>query len=245
MTAEKTVSRLLLYRHLLARLLGEGGRWVHSQDIADQAGVHAVQVRRDLMVIGYTGTPAHGYDIALLFKALGRYLDAPDCQNAVLVGIGRLGSAILAYFHQRLSPFRIVAAFDRNPRRVSRSLFGCPCHPLDRMHDVIREHQIRVALLAVPAGAAQSAADAAIGAGVLGLINFAPIHLHVAPEVFVENMDITATLEKVAFFARTPRCAPPPAKESAALETRPPLSCGDPERPDAWKPEPSLLGARP
>jgi redox-sensing transcriptional repressor len=141
----------------------------------------------------------------MLFKALGRFLDAPDCQNAALVGIGRLGSAILAYFLHRSIQFKILAAFDRDPRRTTHPLFECPCHPLDRMQDVIQEQQIRIAILAVPAGAVQAAADSVVTAGVRGIVNFAPVPLHVSPDVFVENMDITATLEKVAFFAQAHR----------------------------------------
>jgi redox-sensing transcriptional repressor len=73
------------------------------------------------------------------------------------------------------------------------------------MQDVIQEQQIRIAILAVPAGAVQAAADSVVTAGVRGIVNFAPVPLHVSPDVFVENMDITATLEKVAFFAQAHR----------------------------------------
>lgn len=209
MTAEKTISRLLLYRRLLDQRLGEGERWAHSQDIAFHAGVHAAQVRRDLMAVGHTGTPAHGYDIARLIQALGGYLDAPECQSAALVGIGKLGSAILAYFVNRSSAFRILAAFDRDPRRTDRSLHGCPCYGMDRMPEILGEHRILMAILAVPAGSAQTVGEAVVEAGVRGIVNFAPVPLHLDPPVFVENMDITTTLEKVAFFARNPKPAPP------------------------------------
>lgn len=236
MHAEKTVARLLLYRNLLARRIGKGERWIHSQEIAAQAGVHAVQVRRDLMAIGTTGTPARGYDIARLFKALGRFLHTPDFQSAALVGVGRLGSAILAYFQQHASPFRIEVAFDRDSRRVDRSLYGCPCYSMEEMPGILRKRQIRIALLAVPAGAAQAAADALLAAGVRGLVNFAPIPLHTGPDVFVESMDITATLEKVAFFAR----AEQPAAKPSPLSRR-----GGPARPAGRPLEPTRIGARP
>lgn len=214
MTPERTVTRLILYRRLLNRMLGEGARWVHSQELARMAGGTAAQVRRDLMGVGCTGTPIHGYSVSELVRALGRYLDAPDGRSAALIGIGRLGSAILAYFHHRLLRFEIRAAFDQDARKTGRTLHGCPCHPVDQLARVLETEHIRVAILTVPGGAAQDVADRLVAVGIRGIVNFTPVPVHVRPDVFVESIDITTTLEKVAFFAADGRMAEVSARRS-------------------------------
>jgi len=108
--SEKTVRRLSLYRRLLGDLLAEGAQHVYSHQLAHRSGCSAAQVRRDLMVVGYSGSPGRGYEIAGLLESLREFLDAPGGQGVVLIGIGNLGKALLAYFAGRRPNLRIVAA---------------------------------------------------------------------------------------------------------------------------------------
>ena len=119
-----------------------------------------------------------------------------------LVGVGNLGRAILAYFTGRRPNLAIVAAFDRDEHRVNRVIHGCRCYPADKLEETLAEQEIRTAIIAVPAGEAQKVADRLVRGGVRGILNFAPTPLRVPPAVFVQEMDITTSLEKVAFFAR-------------------------------------------
>ncbi len=201
MVSEKTIGRLVVYRRLLNELHAQGVAWVHSHRMAELASVTATQVRRDLMVLGHQGTPIHGYEVTGLLDGLRDFMDTPQAQNAALVGIGHLGQAILAYFAGRRPKLAIRAAFDKAPARIHCTLHGCECHPVEALPDVIRQLKIKLAILAVPAEAAQETALQLIEAGVRGLVNFAPVPLQVPEGVFVENMDITSALEKVAFFA--------------------------------------------
>lgn len=197
-----TVGRLSLYRGLLDRLLGEGRSHVFSHELAALAGATASQVRRDLMAVGSVGSPVRGYDVRALADTIGRFLDAPEGQRAALVGVGHLGGAILAFFAGRRPHLSIVAAFDTDPQKTDRVILGCRCYQAAEMEKVIAAEKIDVAVLAVPAGAAQAAADSLVRAGVRGLLNFAPVRLRVPEGVFVEDMDMAVSLEKVAFFAR-------------------------------------------
>ena len=201
MISEKTIGRLAVYRRLLNILSEKKTRWVHSHELAEMAKVTAAQVRRDLMAIGYSGTPIHGYDVGQLIKALRVFLDTAEPQGIALAGIGNLGQAILAYFAGRRPSLSIKAAFDTDERKTHRSLHDCACYPLREMPNVIRKMDIRLGVIAVPSSAAQGVADLMVEAGIRGLVNFAPVPLRVPDSVYVDNMDITTALEKVAFFS--------------------------------------------
>ena len=201
MPSEKTVERLSLYRYLLQRLLEEGERFVHSHRLARLALATAAQVRHDLMAIGYTGRPNQGYDISKLLDSIGEFLDTPLGRNIALVGVGDLGRAILSDFTSGRPRMSIVAAFDIDPGVVGRVISGCRCYSMDSLDEEVRSKKIGLAVLAVPAVAAQEAAERLYDAGVMGLLNFAPIRLRVPEDVYVADVNITIALEKVAYFA--------------------------------------------
>jgi len=202
MISDKTVGRLSLYRRTLQRMLAEGREYVYSHEIAHACGVTAAQVRRDLMPTGFTGTPKRGYSVAALLQSIGNLLDDPEKQRVALVGIGNLGRAILAYFTGRRPNLAIVAAFDQDPNKVNQTIHGCRSYPMEELGGTIEEKQIEVAIIAVPASAAQAIADRLVSHGVRGLLNFAPVSLRVPSDVYVEDLDMAISLERVAYFAR-------------------------------------------
>jgi len=202
MKSERTIGRLSLYRRLLRELRVAGVGNVYSQELARMAGVSAAQVRRDLMAIGYSGSPARGYVVEALGESIGTFLDSPGGQAAALVGIGNLGRAVMAYFSGRRPRLAIVAAFDTDPYKVNRVIHGCRCYPAAELEQVVREHSVSVGIITVPATEAQGVADTLVRAGVSGILNFAPVPLRLPTGVYVEQIDMTMALEKVAFFAR-------------------------------------------
>lgn len=202
MISEKVIARLSLYRRLLNVLKAEGIRSLYSYELARLAGCSAAQVRRDLMVVGYHGTTRKGYEVEGLLTGLREFLDEPGGEGAALVGVGNLGKAILAYFTGRRPNLAFVAAFDTDPAKTGRLIHGCPCHPMDEMAEVVEREDVRMAVLAVPAGAARDAADRLVRAGIRGILSFAPVRLRVPPGVYVEDLDVTTAMEKVAYFAR-------------------------------------------
>ena len=202
MVSQKTIARLSLYRRLLQEVAAKGTKNIYSHQMATIAGTTAAQVRRDWMVIGYAGSPAHGYEVLDLIDAIGKFLDSAVEQKVALVGIGNLGRAVLVYFTGRRPKLNITAAFDVDQHKTSRVIHGCRCYPKEQLKEVVTANNIKIAIIAVPAAEAQYVADSLIAAGVCGLLNFAPAPLRVPPGVFVEDIDLTMSLEKVAYFAR-------------------------------------------
>lgn len=199
--SSKTIGRLCVYRRRLQRLKDEGKSSVYSHQLAVLTGGSAAQVRRDLMVIGYSGTPYHGYRIGELSESIASFLDDPDGQEIALVGLGNLGLAILAYFDGRRPHLVITAAFDVDPGKVNRVIHGCKCYDITKLERITRKHKIAVGVICVPAREAQAVAEKLTAGGVRAIVNFAPRRLHLPDDVYVEDLDVTTALEKAAFFA--------------------------------------------
>ncbi len=204
MASEKTVERLSLYRRLLLRLRDDGADVVFSHQLCVPVGVTPAQVRRDIMQLGCSGVPHAGYKIKDLLAAIAEMLDAPQSQRAVLVGVGHLGLALLTHFSGRWRWLHVHAAFDVNPSKHGAIVRGCNCYGLDQLPRIVREWRVEVGVITVPMDAAQTVATMLCDAGVTGLLNFAPLRLQTPEHVYVENVDLTTSFEKVAYFARHP-----------------------------------------
>ncbi len=201
MLSGKIIGRLSMYRRILGNLRMQGERQLFSHELATLSGVSAAQVRRDIMHIGYSGNPNRGYDVEALLESIGQFIDDPDGHRAALIGVGNLGRAILAYFAGRRPNLSIVAVFDNDPEKYGRVILGHRCYSIDNFETVIKEKNIRSAIITTPAHVAQSITDRLIAANIRGILNFAPVALRVPPYVFVEDIDMTTSLEKVAYFA--------------------------------------------
>lgn len=194
---ELAVPRLSQYYRALLEL---GDREVvSSEDLAVLTGYGAPQIRRDLTYFGQFGTPGRGYAVAELKISLGRILGLDKDWAVVLVGVGNLGAALLGYKGFRRQGFRLVAAFDKNPEVVGQTLQGVPVMDESQLLDVVAKEGVRMAVLTVPATAAQDVADKLSAAGVKALLNFAPVRLKVAAEVTVHTIDVAIELERLSF----------------------------------------------
>ncbi|NQU41789.1 redox-sensing transcriptional repressor Rex [bacterium] len=203
--SDKVIGRLSLYRRILERRIPKSHMDDHifSHELAALCGGTGALVRRDLMTIGFSGNPKKGYRVKELLNWIGNYLNAPEEErNVALAGVGNLGRALLAHFTYRRPKLPIVAAFDTDAQLLNRVIQGCRCFSVQQMDQVVGQFNIRVGIIAVPAAAAQDVTDRMVNAGITGLLNFAPVSLRVPADVFVENIDMTMSLEKVAFFAR-------------------------------------------
>lgn len=200
--SDKTIGRLSLYRRLLNRLVAEGKSSIFSHELATLSGGSSAQVRRDLMSIGYSGTPVHGYQIEELTNSIANILDDPQGQRVALIGLGNLGKAILAFFSGRRPNLSITAAFDIDPAKVNRVIHGCRCYPMESLISTIRAENISVGIIAVPARDAVQIAEQLVLSGIRSILNFAPVRLHLPDDVHEEVLDVTTALEKAAYFAR-------------------------------------------
>ena len=218
MVSRKTVSRMSRYRRLLSSLRAEGVENIYSHQLARHAVVSAAQVRRDLMVIGYSGSPNKGYDVDACIASIGSFLDGTVSQEVALVGVGNLGRAVLAHFEDKTASVAIVAAFDVDPDLTDRFFHGVRCFDAADMESLVRDLGLEIAVLTVPGRAAQEAADALVRAGVKSLISFTPVPLHLPNDIFVEYMDIMAALESAAYFARLGGRAEPETNGGGEIE---------------------------
>jgi len=192
---------------LLADQMNESQTHIYSHELAKLACVSAAQVRRDIMTVDYSGTPNRGYEVRELLDDLSRTLDQREGENVALLGIGNIGRALIAFFAGRRPKLAITAAFDSDPSKVNRVLFGCRCHPMESLREVIEAEGIRTAILTVPPRAAQAAAAALVDAGITGILNYAAVPLRLPRHVYLTDYDMTMALETVAFFARRSRLA--------------------------------------
>ncbi|MBN1880780.1 MAG: redox-sensing transcriptional repressor Rex [Deltaproteobacteria bacterium] len=198
---ERTVERLILFKRYLKEVSRRRVEKIRSHELAEIAGVSAAQVRQDIMNIGYSGNQ-QGYAVKPLTESIEHFLATYEVQNVAIIGIGNLGRAIIGYFSGYRSMFRIIAGFDSNQNRTGRVIHGCKCYLVEDFGRVVGEEEISIAIIAVPASSAQSVADLCIQSGIKGIVNFTPTRLHVPKHIYVSDMDIAVSLEKVAFFVK-------------------------------------------
>jgi redox-sensing transcriptional repressor len=196
----KTIYRLSIYLRCLARLKDNGLLTVSSEALAQVAGVKSTQLRKDLTYFGQFGTRGLGYDVEQLSKMITGELGTKSLQPVVLVGVGNLGLALLSYRGFEKEGFEIVSAFDLDPRRkrdkkITQAILG-----MDKLAEVIRDKSVRMAILSVAASAAQEVANTLVACGITGILNFAPIVLHVPEEVMVNNVNLAIELENLSYF---------------------------------------------
>jgi redox-sensing transcriptional repressor len=202
---EKTIRRLSEYRRTMLRCLDEGKTHIYSYELADLQNITAVQVRRDIMFIGYSSQGRMGYDIRDLSKAIAKVIDPGEVINLAIVGYGNLGKAIAAYLLNRRPMLKLVAAFDIDPRKIGSALSGIQCFPIERLRELITSLNIRIAILSVPSPAAQETAKALVASGIRGILNFTTININVPSDISLEEMDIITSIEKVAYFVKHAR----------------------------------------
>jgi redox-sensing transcriptional repressor len=201
----KTVKRLSEYRRTMLRCLEEGKTHIYSHELADLHSITAVQVRRDIMFIGYSSQGRMGYDILDLTKVIGRIIDPGEVLNLAVVGYGNLGKAVSAYLLNRRPMLKLVAAFDIDPRKIGSALSGIQCYPIERLREMIASLDIKIAILSVPSPAAQETAKALVASGIRGILNFTTININVPPDISLEEMDIITSIEKVAYYIKHTR----------------------------------------
>jgi redox-sensing transcriptional repressor len=198
----KTIERLSQYRRALLICLEKGQTHIYSHEIAKIQHITAVQVRRDLMLIGYTGTLRKGYNVKDLIDLIGNIIDSTEGINVAILGMGNLGRALINYFAGKRSQLKIVAGFDINPDKIGNTMSGVPCYSSEDMNRIIKEKNIKVGIMTVPADFANATADQLVKAGIRGILNYTPKPVNVPDNVYLEEYDMITSLEKVAFFVK-------------------------------------------
>lgn len=196
---DETIRRLPIYLRSLLLLSEQGQRSISSQNLADFVGVNPWQIRKDFSYFGGFGTPGLGYDIGKLVKQINKILKLDAGHRIALVGVGNLGSAVLAYPGFEIYGFDIVAAFDVNPKKIGKKKNDVIIEDVSSL-GTLKKRKINLAIIAVPRHAAQQTADALVKAGVKGILNFSPCRIAVPRKVKVITIDIAMDLARLPYY---------------------------------------------
>lgn len=198
----RTVERLSEYRRTLLGCLSENKNFIFSHDLAARLHITAVQVRRDLMLIGYSSVMRKGYDIKELVGKISSIIDSEQGMNVAIIGIGNLGRALAGYFRGKRSKLSLVASFDNDPQKINKVISGVKCYPYQDLRKVIEELNIEIAILTVPSDFAKEISEEAVRFGIKGIMNFTTVPLNVPSGVILEEYDMITSVEKVAYFVK-------------------------------------------
>lgn len=197
--SQAVVSRLSLYLRELQRWQRAGQETISSTQLGRTLGLSDTQVRKDLACFGQFGYPGRGYRCEELIGRIRHILGTDQVWPVAVVGLGNLGRALLGYRGFGQQGFQIVAGFDVDPLKVGQAIEGVWIHHLHDLPQVVGELALRLAILAVPATAAQAVAEEIVAAGIIGVLNFAPVALTLPEGVRVVSVDLAVELEQLSF----------------------------------------------
>lgn len=193
------LNRLSLYLRCLRSLQEQGVHRVSSQQLADQFHLSAPLIRKDLAQFGEFGIRGTGYDIEHLIDRLHSALGLDQQHPLLVVGMGRLGTALARYLGFNDATFRVVAVLDNDPAKVGQEVGGLTIGHTEELEQIVREFGVEIGVLTVPAEAAQPAYDALVDAGVQAVLNFAPVRLQLRPGLPSKSVDFRVHLEELVY----------------------------------------------
>ena len=193
--SKQALSRMPFYLDYMRTQQANGEAFVSAPMIARELNLNEVQVRKDLALVSESGgRPKTGYPVQELIRDMERFLGYTDTEDAVLVGVGALGRALLSYQGFSHYGLRIIAAFDADPNVYGATLRGTTVLPIEKLTALCSRMHIRIGIIAVPKSEAQQVCDQLCAGGILAIWNFAPVHLRVPPHVLVHNENMAASL---------------------------------------------------
>jgi redox-sensing transcriptional repressor len=199
--SELTINRLSVYLRCLQELEQEGVMTVSSQELADRFHLNSAQIRKDLAYFGEFGIRGVGYNVAQLREHLVNILGLNEERRVLVVGAGNLGIALSHYSGFNTGGFRIVAILDSDPHKVGKKIpGGLAVESSSDLTKIVKERKVHIAVITVPASAAQRVFDELVDAGVQAILNFAPAQLKGHSEVKLKSVDLKINLELLSFF---------------------------------------------
>jgi redox-sensing transcriptional repressor len=202
----EAVRRLPIYLRGLLSLTEQGTKNISSHNLADFLGVNHWQIRKDFSYFGGFGTPGMGYDVDRLIKEIRKILKLDLVHKAALVGVGNLGSAVLAYPGFRIYGFEIVAAFDNDPKKIGKKIANITVENVSKIQ-TLQKRKIDLGIITVPCEAAQETLDALVKAGVTGILSFSPCHKTSRKKLKVITIDIAMDLARLPYYMPASRAA--------------------------------------
>jgi redox-sensing transcriptional repressor len=180
------------YLHIIRQIQREGCEFISGTLIAQELNLEPIQVRKDLSITGITGRPKKGYPVNELVRAVERFLGWSMTRDAVVVGAGNLGTALMGYQEFQFHGLRIIAAFDIDPHKIGKRIHGVPVLAVDTMESQVRGYGVKTAVLTVPSSQAQGITATLVIAGIEGIWNFTNVKLKVPDMVSVQNEDLSS-----------------------------------------------------
>lgn len=197
---EKTVERLCLYSRVVSDLEQKGTASISSVELGERTDLTDAQIRKDLSLFGQFGTSGRGYEISYLKDELNKILGKNKTWRLAIIGLGNLGSALLAYPGFKEYGFEIAAIFDNDLRKIGKEWKGLTIQDTSELVKMIHEKRIDIGIIAVPHTAAQEVAEKLVEARVVCILNFSPVRLEVPKEVRVRNVDLSMELEILSYY---------------------------------------------
>ncbi|MGM0471791.1 MAG: redox-sensing transcriptional repressor Rex [Bacillota bacterium] len=198
-TPTTTIERLPIYYRCLQRLNKLNVEVISSQELGDKIGIPSTQVRKDLSYYGEFGRRGVGYEVPVLLKQLKKILGLDRVWEVILVGAGNLGHALVNYEGFRKLGLEINHIVDADPDKIGKGFAGLEIQDIDRLTEIIKENEIKMGIIAVPADSAQNVADELIEAGVEAIWNFAPTYVKVPDEIELRDEDLSIGLISLAY----------------------------------------------
>ncbi|MCX7831900.1 MAG: redox-sensing transcriptional repressor Rex [Actinobacteria bacterium] len=196
---QATLQRLPFYLRALYVLDDEGFEIASSTDIAEMTGSYSAQVRKDLSYLGEFGRKGVGYSVKYLIEVLEKSLGVSRTRTAVLVGVGRLGEALLLSRNIRARGFEFVAAFDKDPEKIGKTIAGVPIFDFKEIEKVLEGERIDIGVIAVSSDSAQEVADKLVKIGVKGILNFVPVPIRIPQNVPLRTVCIAAEMQILSY----------------------------------------------
>lgn len=194
------VSRLPRYLRALDYMQRNGIKTTSSQELGEAIGISAAQIRKDLSQFGEFGKQGTGYSVRFLIDQLKVILHVDRSWDLALVGVGDLGHALAGYQGFLNRGFRIVLAFDNDPDKIGKSVSGLTILPLESLEEEIKRSGVKIAMLTVPAAAAQEVAEKLVKGGIRAILNYAPMQLNLPNDIRIEYIDPMTKLQHMTFY---------------------------------------------
>lgn len=197
--SESTIHRLSIYYRALVTLENDNYKTISSKELAKREKLTPAQVRKDLSFFGSFGTRGLGYPVIELRHRIAEILGLNRIWNVALLGVGNIGSALVSYKEFAKQGFNIKLIFDNDQRKIGSNHKGIKVSDMKDLKKLVAEENIDMAIIAVPASAAQQVADEVVAAGVRAILNFAPINLRLPDEIVLRNQNMCIELEHLSF----------------------------------------------
>ena len=197
----KTVERLSQYRRILQNYKYLEESYIFSHDLAKLLKINPVQVRRDFMLIGFSGSSRNGYKVTDLLDYIDTTLTLPKGQQATIIGMGELGKALLKHISLNpVCPVIIPATFDIDPKKTNKEYHGIHCYDLTKAPELLNKFDIQIAILAIVTNDIQEIVDSLIISGIKSIVNFSAGPFRVPDNIYLKAFDIRTTLEEISYF---------------------------------------------